>query len=366
VVNVRPELVIVDGLRSLEAFTGGAQGLHHFIYGLTSWFAVEGITLILTRDSSPSEMWSSPEHSLVDGVLVLQPYLVNGRLLRRLLVQKTRGQMHLPGLHSFTIDEHGITIWPRPQTTYLPADRPWSEARAPFGVPSLDAMLGGGLPQASATLLAADPGADGTALGLSFLAAGAEQGEPGLWVGFGAPHARLLGMAQHLGIDLAGPEARRQVSFLVVAPFELVADEFADRIRRQVADIGARRMVLDGAEVLESALPGRAEARSFMAWLLQALPQQGVTTLVTRQTSQGPGQSLLYAGEGLASLAENVILIRHVRRQGELRRALAILKMSSPGYDRSVRELVLERGGLHVDAPLGGEVGLPGSRAIGE
>ncbi len=366
VLNVRPQLVILDGFRSFETFTESQHEVHRFIYDLTSWFAVEGITLILTRNSASSDLPDLPEYSLVDGVLLLQTMVQDGRWTRRLIVQKMRGQQYLPGPHAFTIDQNGVTVWPRPQATFARADRPQAGARARFGIPSLDTMLAGGLPRATATLLVGDLGSARTALALCFLAAGQQEGEPGLWVGFSDSRDRLLRMARDLGIALPEPEAGGQVSFLLLPPFELLAGEVAARIQQQAAEIGARRVVLDGAEVLDEALASRGEARSFLAWLMQALPQHDITTLVSRYTPGTPGFWPDPISGGLAALADSVILVRQVRRRAELGHALAILKMPEPDYDRAVRELVLGREGITVGAPLESKPGIPGPGADAE
>ena len=367
VLNVRPQLVVLDGFRSFETFLPTQHEVHRFIYELTSWFAVEGITLILTRDSGSSDLPDLPEYSLVDGVLLLQSTsLSDSRCIRQLIVQKLRGAKHLPGPHPYTIDQDGVTVWPRPEAVFLAADRPWSAARARFGITSLDTMLGGGLPQGAGSLLVGDPGSARTTLALSFLAAGQQEGETGLLVTLATPRGRLLGMAQQSGIGLTESEAGGQVSLLFLAPFELTPGELAARIERAVSETGARRLVLDAAELLDEAFSSCAEARSFLAWLLLALPQQGVTTLISRSTLGPRGPWSDPARDGLAALAESVILVRHVRRRGELGHAIAVLKMPDPEYDRTIRELILERKGPRVGGPLESEPGIPGPGAGGE
>lgn len=355
VLNARPSLVTLDGLRSYAAFADGEQGLHEFIHGLTSWFAVEGITLIMTEDLDPHVAAGNPEFSLVDGVWLLWRDVVNGRTVRRLWIRKMRGQKPLDGLHTFTLDEDGVRVWPRPQATFRLEERPGGEGRLAFGVPELDAMLNGGLPEATATLLGGDAGAGKTLLGLSYLNEGIRQGQPGVWVGFHESSARLLALSRAWSGGLAESEYRERARFLTMAPFELDHNRLAALVQSRVAEVGARRVVLDGAEALAGAIATREEAERFVAWLAQALPQQGVTLLITQRLPAAPGREFDIQDGLLPSSVDNLIVARQMRQGGALRRAIAVLKMSAPGYQTSVRELYLSEHGASVGEPLTGE-----------
>jgi len=353
VLNVRPQMVTIDGLRSFEAHLDGQRDLFEFLYGLTSWFAVEGITLLLTKDTDP-DMWAeNPEYDLVDGVIALRRDLVNGRTVRRLWVRKMRGQKALEGMHSFTVDDRGVTVWPRLQAMFHLEDQPAGTERRPFGVDSLDAMLGGGLPESSATLVVGDPGAGKTALALAFLAGGIRRGEPGLWVGLRESRSQLLARSQAWGTDLSSG-----VQFVVVSPLELEPDEMAWLLQNKLAETGARRMAFDGTELLMGAFPTRRDSYGFLAWLARSAPQQGVTTLITQGVPAGVGGGLTLSTTPMASLVHNVVALSHVQREGRLRRTIAILRMASPEYDTAIRELVIGRDGIAVGDVLGG-VGQP-------
>ncbi|HOG45989.1 MAG TPA: ATPase domain-containing protein, partial [Anaerolineae bacterium] len=340
VLNSRPKMVIIDGLRSFAAYTGGMEGLFEFLYGLTSWFAVEGITLLLTKTVDPDEPQDNPEFGLTDGVIALQRKLVDGHTVRCLWVRKMRGQKALEGLHPFAIDANGIMLWPRLQATFQLEDRPVSPERAPFGLPALDAMLGGGLPEATTTLVAGETGAGKTMLALAFLAGGAGRNEPGLWLGFRETRSQLLAMAAPLGGDLGG-----QAQFITMAPMELDPDRLGWLVQHKVAEMGIKRLVLDGAELLANAFPNGRERSEFLTWLAQYLPQQGVTGLITQLAPRPAGAAGL-ADAALAPMAQNVIVLRQVHEQARLRRAIAVLKMAGPGYDATIRELTVDGHGL--------------------
>lgn len=366
VLDAQPQLVMLDGLRSLEAFADGAQGMYRFLYGLTSWFAVEGITLLLTREVDAGDTPDLPEFNLVDGVLVLRRDSANRRSLKHLWVWKMRGQKPLAGLHAYTIDQHGITVWPRPQATFHLQDRPWSNERLAFGVSTFDRQLGGGLPEATSALLAGDPGTGKTTLGLAFLSNGVHEGQAGVWVGFRESRSDVLGASKQWGTDLTEANVEGWVSFLTMAPAELEPDRLAGLLQGQVAQVGAKRLVLDAAEVLEDAFPSPGDAAAFIDWLVQSLPRQGVTTVVTHRTPRLPGQEFDVSDLPGGALVDNIILLRQVRRGNQLRRAIAVTKMNRPGYDATIREFTLDQYGITVGEPLSYEVEEPALRAGSE
>src|SRR6185436_16023161 len=118
-----------------------------------------------------------PEHTMVDGLIELGETPAGVQLLRHVVVRKMRGTRQLRGRHALEISSAGIKVRPRIETMLRspdeddPAPRPAEQAD--FGVIGLDAMLRGGLPGGSNTIVMGPSGSGKTMLGLQFLVAGA-------------------------------------------------------------------------------------------------------------------------------------------------------------------------------------------------
>jgi circadian clock protein KaiC len=56
----------------------------------------------------------------------------------------------------------------------------------------------------------------------------------------------------------------------------------------------------------------------------------------------------------LTYLSDNVILLRFFEAQGEIRRALSVLKKRTGGHEPSIRELKIGSGGIEVGPRLAG------------
>ncbi|MGQ9681459.1 MAG: RAD55 family ATPase [Anaerolineae bacterium] len=343
VLNLRPQFVTLDGLRSLAAFMGGEQGAYQFLYGLTSWFAVEGITLIVTKETGP-DLPNEPEFALMDGVLLLQRQLAGGSERRRLWVWKARAQGVLPGPHALTIDSDGLHVWPRPPSL-MEEPAPASAGTTPVGVPGLDDMLGGGLPTGSATLLIGPAGSGKTPLALAFLNQGAAAGEPVLWVGLRGSQARMPLPEQLWARDLEAAAKRGLARYLAVAPYQVDPDLLAWRLQDLATESGCRRLVFANAELLYSATAGPAEARSFLGWLAQWTGQRGITLLVTAEGSTDTERLPVGVQTGLYA---NVLVAGWGRGEHGPQRTIAIKSLARPAYDKRPHRLEMHSDGLQV------------------
>jgi circadian clock protein KaiC len=51
-------------------------------------------------------------------------------------------------------------------------------------------------------------------------------------------------------------------------------------------------------------------------------------------------------------LADTVLMLRYFETGGEIRRALSVVKKRTGAHERSIRELEISSGGIHVGEPL--------------
>jgi circadian clock protein KaiC len=84
--------------------------------------------------------------------------------------------------------------------------------------------------------------------------------------------------------------------------------------------------------------------------LLSYLNQLGVVTILilAQHGVVGPMQSPL----DLSYLSDTVIMLRYFEAEGEVRRALSVVKKRSGAHEHAIREFRLAQGGFHVGPPL--------------
>ncbi|HZB96696.1 MAG TPA: ATPase domain-containing protein, partial [Herpetosiphonaceae bacterium] len=208
------------------------------------------------------------------------------------------------------------------------------------------------------TLVAGSAGTGKTVLSLHFLAAGALQGERGLMVSFQENPEQLALRAAHFRLqDKLGFDAQR-TEVLFLSPVELDIDAAAAEIRTAVESRNVRRMVIDSVAELEFAVRDPERFDDFLASLVGFLREHEVTTLMTREITQLYGSELTIANRGLSYIVDNILLLRYIELEGQLRRVIGVVKSRGSDHDKSLREWRMQDGNVLIGERLTGLTGL--------
>ena len=152
-----------------------------------------------------------------------------------------------------------------------------------------------------------------------------------------------------LGMDVDRLIEAGQLAVRQLDPAELSPGEFAYAVRDAANDDKTRVVVIDSLNGYLNAMPNERFLVLHLHELLTYLGQRGVTTL------------LLMAQHGLVAgpespieasyLADTVLLLRYFEALGEVRKAISVIKKRTGGHEKSIRELVIERG-LKIGEPI--------------
>jgi circadian clock protein KaiC len=362
-VEEHPTVVVVDSAKTLRDFSGDRRSLHSAVYQLAVRIAYTETALIFVGEYTPEEIGSGPESSLADGILELVNEAHSPMDRRWLRVRKLRSSHHLSGEHSFQISESGITVYVRAETldgNLQAIAEP--EGRISIGVPGLDEMTHGGFPRGGSTIVLGPTGCGKTALGLRFLMQGLEDRERCLYVSFQENRNQLTSKASGFGWDLAPSLESGQLRIYHFPEGSIDLDIVASLVREELAKAPLHRMVIDSlAEMVVAA----RESERFPAYaraLLGSLRAAGVSVLTTSETSSlGPTPETV---GGLSFLYHNVVLLRYIEQESEVRRAVAILKMRNSDHDKGLWTFAINDRGFEVLTKLEGVTGLLGWSAL--
>lgn len=384
--QAQASVVVLDGFRGIRAAEVNPQAARQFLYTVGSTLSVTGTTTIITSEADPHDPVFFPEATTADVILGLHAQVRGLRQQRRIEVIKLRLAAPLPGLHGLVISEEGLVVTPRLESRvnlheHMPRPEPltpaiWERARASaapaagrasFGLLELDVALGGGITRGTSTLLMGHLSTGKTFLGLHFALAGAKQGEPAVFLSFRETYEQLA--LKMLPFTL-GQELERAlapgggVTLVRWPPVELHADVVAEHLLTTVDQLGAQRLVVDSITELERAAressdPTRVE--NYLAALVETLRRRHLTTLFIREVAQNSKLTLDIAEEPVAVLAENILLLRQVEQQGQLRRALSVAKMRFSAYDPTTLQefRIAAPEGISILGPLGAEHDVP-------
>lgn len=361
-------LLVVDGLLNARSRAETSLDTKKFVSELQGHAAFAGCTLLLLTSARLEE--GSPEHTMVDGVIELSEQLLGSTALRQLQLRKTRGSAALTGRHECLIDDAGLQVYPRLEALYSRPSQMGVQTlnRVASGVPDLDGMLGGGLAEASVTLLMGPSGVGKTALGIAFLAASSEAA-PGLHFGFYETPARLRLKASALGYDLAALE-RRGIARLSWQPTtEGLLDQVGARLLDQVSAMGARRVVIDSLGAFGRLAMEPARLNAFFRALTGELRGRGVTVLLTWEMRDIFGAEITAPAPDLSSIVDNLVLMRFAELDAQLHRALSIVKVRDSDHDPALQALNLSATGISLarafdgaSGVLSGSASTPGDR----
>ncbi|MFP2906169.1 RAD55 family ATPase [Pyxidicoccus sp. 3LFB2] len=341
-------LLVIDGFSVVREHIHANLELREFLQGLAVRASMSGCTTFLLGSEEGKE--TEIEHIMADGILSLTAELHGLKATRGLEVVKFRGSNNLPGKHTFTINENGISVYPRyevlnPHNSERVSD---PDVRSRWGVPGLDAMCGGGLVTLSSTLLMGSPGCGKTLLGLHFLTEGGKQGEPGLYFGFAERSGQLLRKADAVGLPLRALVESGTVQLETRAPVETLPDAMAQELIIAVDAHRHRRVFLDGLEHFARETMDPERAPRFIAALLNTLRDRDVTVLLTQQPNELFGPELHSPIRGVEALCDNVLFLRYFEVAGSLHRLISVLKMRDSDNDPHLRGLEISSRGVAV------------------
>jgi circadian clock protein KaiC len=346
--NEEPVLVAVDSFKAIHDLLPGAASGRAFVYDLSVAMAAWGATTLLVGEYMPEDISVAPEFAIADGIMRLTTERQELTTARQLEILKLRGANYVTGRHFFELGADGLTFYPRVRAPEMTTEPPVDlEDRVATGVTGLDALLRGGLPRTSATMVEGGTGTGKTLVGLHFLLEGARRGEPGILFTLEETPAQIRAVAKNFGWNLAPLEAQGRLVISYTSPVELSTDRFLNEAQRQIGRVGARHAVLDSLTSMSLGVPSQRRFRELVYALTKHFRAAGVTPLMTMEVAELLGTAQL-TGHGVSSTADNLILLRYVEVNGRLERAVSVLKARGTGHVTELRRFRIDGNGAHV------------------
>jgi circadian clock protein KaiC len=295
--------------------------------------------------------------TVADGLIWLRQSMQRNSMVRKIEVQKMRGQNSLPGLHTFRIDRAGLHVFPPPPLVMPAAPESWrtKPVRLKMGVPGLDEMMGGGLPGGYSLLVAGPSGSGKSILAAAFLAEGARAGERGVIAAF-----------EQRGLRSRGPAIAKliedgQVTVVDTRASLLSVDEIATVLIAEVRRVKATRVVIDSLSGFELALAPtfREDFRESLSRMVSALASTGVTVLMTSEL-EDRFNDLRFSPYGTAFLTDAIIVQRYIEIESRLQRVMAVVKVRGSAHSSALHLFHIDDAGIHVGKMLAEHEGLLG------
>lgn len=350
-----PCIVVVDSFRTVVRKALSAKGevdMQVFIQRLAQFLASWEATTFLVGEYVPEEIRDNPIFTIADGLFWLSQNVERNSVVRKLQILKVRGQNSVPGLHTIRISDDGLQAFSRTLGFIRGKKRAARKKRLSMGIPDLDKMMGGGPLEGDSLLIAGPSGTGKTALATQFIAAGLRNGEPGIIAIFEERPIGYTDRADSFGLNLKTPLEEGKLEIIYLRPLDLSVDETMQEILDGVIRVGAKRLVIDSLVSLEMALaPGfREDFRESLYRLIVALTGAGVTILSTVEV-EDTFTEFSFSHYTISFLTDDIIRLRYVEIDGQLRKVMAIIKMRGGNHSKDIREYVITGKGVVVIHP---------------
>ncbi|MDQ1079451.1 ATPase domain-containing protein [Pseudoroseomonas cervicalis] len=348
--RINPTRVVFDSLSEMRLLAQDPLRYRRQILALKQFFAGRRATVLLLDDQTGGGGQQDLQlHSICHGVVTLERLTLDfGPARRRLQVQKMRGSEFRAGYHDLVINRGGLEVFPRLVAAEHHA--PFAGEPVPSGLAELDALLGGGPLRGTCTLVTGPAGAGKTTIALQYIAAAGARGERSVLYQFDERIGTLMTRAAKQGIDLQALIDDGLLLLRQIDPAEVSPGQFSAMLRHEVERGQVRLVVIDSLSGYEAAMPQEKQLILQMHEMLSYLNQQGVATLLI-SAQQGLVGSM-HSTLSISYIADAVLLLRFFEAEGQVRKALAVLKNRGGAHETTIRELRIDGSGLRIGGPL--------------
>lgn len=346
--EVKPRRVALDSLSELRMLAESPLRYRRQMLALKQYFAGRKITVLLLEDHAGDEA-DLHVQSIAHGVisLVQQP-TDYGAKRRRLEINKLRGVDFVDGFHDVNIERGGLRVFPR----LIAAEHRHNFDRTPLqsGNVGLDALLGGGLERGTSCLLLGPAGAGKSSMAMQFATAAATRGEKTCFFVFDENLETLLRRADSLRMPFRHYVEDGMILVRQIDPAELSPGHFVHLAQRCVADAATRVVIIDSLNGYMQAMPAVSYLAIQLHELQAFLAHFGVVTFMT--VAQHGILGSMQSPVDVTYLADTVLLLRYFEHNGEIRKAVSVVKKRDGHHENTIREFTFNQNGMTVGEPL--------------
>ncbi len=213
------------------------------------------------------------------------------------------------------------------------------------GIPGLDKLLGGGIPERFVVGVIGSYGTGKTTLGLHFIHEGVRRGEKGIVISFDEDEESIFETAESFGMKL--PEDKVQVVRLEAEDVKRSFEKVEEEVSEIFASFGAKRVLIDTISVLETLYDdaGRYKALSMFRKVIKS---SGATAIITSESDRN---NPIHSKFGILEYVADGLIVLKMVRKSELEEAILtieVLKMRRMPHLRVPRPYVITESGMEV------------------
>jgi circadian clock protein KaiC len=340
----RPGVIAIDSFKALSAYAATPRAFRQFLHELAGILTSLPATAFWIGEYGREEIATAPEFAVADGIISLTTLREAERAIRHLEILKLRGSGFMSGEHAYRIAHDGLHVFPRLAESVPVETYELQTERMSSGIPAIDQMLVDGYWPGASTMVGGPSGSGKTLMGLHFIFNGAATGQSGIIASLQENATQLDRIATGFGWSLAS----ESIELMYRSPVDLYLDEWFYALLEVIERTRARRIFIDSLGDLRRAAVDEVRFREYLYSLLQRCANQQISVMMSQEIPALFGISHV-SEDGISHLSDNVILLQFVPRDGQLARAVTVLKTRASRHDPEVREFKITPEGIVLD-----------------
>ncbi len=334
--------IALDAVENLFSAFADLRILRGEFRRLLNWLKDKGITAVVTTERGKDSITRHGlEEYIADCVVTLDNRVDDQIATRRLRIVKYRGSAHGSDECPFILDRNGFSVMP---ITSAGLAYPVSSERVSTGIPSLDAMLVGGVFRGSSILVTGTAGTGKSSIAAHLVDAACRRGERCLYVALEESRDQIERNMTSIGFDLAQWRRADLLRFHASRP---TSSGLETHLATVIALVDAYQpnVVVDPVSAFSTTTNDEA-VKLMLIRLVDMLKSRGITSLFNALTS---GNTVAESTAiGISSLMDVWFLLRNLELAGERTRGLYVCKARGMAHSNQIREFLLTDNGVRL------------------
>lgn len=338
-----PRRVVLDSITMLRFLNQDPFQLRKMALSFINFITSRGATLMMISEAVENSTEKDATF-WVDGIVRLE----SGSAWRKIKITKFRGSDYISGGNAFKITDQGIIVYPRLRPHKY--SRQFQKKTLSSGVEEIDELLHGGIEQGTTTLIVGATGVGKTNLGVQFLKEAASRNQRAALYTFEESKELILERSQMVNIPIEEMIESGNLNICPVEPLSYSPDEFAQMVQTDVEKNDTRMVMIDSIGGYNLAIRDENILERLHS-LTVYLQNMGVTVFLINEADTITGQ-FEATSMNASYLADNIVFLRYLEIDGELRKAIGVLKKRLSDFENTIREYKITSEGLKVGEPL--------------
>lgn len=339
----KPTRVMLDSLTMLQHLTQDTFQYRNMVLSFIRYVCSKDATLVMISESDVDKRDDEAEF-WVDGII----NFIYAPFWRRLNIKKFRGSDFLSGDHSFKITGNGIKVYQRLQPDSL--KREFENKTHSFGIDGMDTMLHGGIERGTITMVTGPTGVGKTNLGIQFMKEAASRNDRSVIYTFEESVDVIIKRSKLIGVPVDEMIESGNLEIIYIPPFGYSPDEFSSMVQSDIEQNNTKNVMIDTVKAYSLSVRD-GDSLERLHSLCIYMGNLGITTFLISETPNITGD-FVTTNLNASYLADNILFLRYLEIDGELKKAIGVLKKRLSDFEKTIRELIISSDGITVSEPM--------------